>query len=359
MGTSATTERKPRGLAFKVTYNDGGNHGGLVGYQGVCSDRTIFNNVRIEKKRWCSNPENQCRQYCDSDQTGWRPTSPCYESGLLSSKPFKFWTGYYHKGSRANEPIPIKKDRIAVGDIVLLTTRTPQRKEQDRIVFACYKVGKVGRDDGGHYVESDGTMDLVLPDDIATNCRYWDYQQKNKDGSINWGSGLFRYLDGAATFQFINDLRYRLDGMSERDTVVRSFGDSIEFDPRRSAVVGHAGSGEGEEHRRLKEFIAENPESVNLPTDSIASVEYRFLSGDRVDVKFDLPNGNAAVVEVETIVPLPGAHQALKYQTLLRVERLEKLGSKHVKAILVAHRFDDETRFLATKYGIELVQLKL
>ena len=46
------------------------------------------------------------------------------------------------------------------------------------------------------------------------------------------------------------------------------------------------------------------------------------------------------VSEVETIVPLPGAHQAMKYRALLEVERSEALGSDRVKAILVAHRFD-------------------
>ena len=55
---------------------------------------------------------------------------------------------------------------------------------------------------------------------------------------------------------------------------------------------------------------------------------------------------------------LPGAHQVVKYRTLLEVERSEALGSGHVEAILVAHRFDAETRRLANKYQIRLVELK-
>ena len=358
------SSHKPNGLAFKVTYNDGLANGGLVGYRGVCSDRIIHNNVRVEPKVWCSSPHNECRQYCDNDQNGPRPkanskTSPCYESRLLARRPFKFWTGHYHSGPRLGEPIPINVDRVAVGDVVLLTTRTPERSEKDRIVFACYRVGKVDEDETGIYVESDGSMEILLPDQIAMNCRYWDYQRLNKNGSIAWGSGLFRYLDSNATTRFLNGLKFELGDSDDRDKIVRSFGDYVEFNAQNRFGSGRGGAGEGVDHRRLKEFVAENPESVNLPSNSTASVEYPFLSGDRVDVKFELPNGDAAVVEIETIDPLPGAHQALKYRTLLQAERLEELASMRVKAILVAHRFNDKTRLLAKKYAIELIEMKV
>lgn len=283
----------------------------------------------------------------------------CYESELLTRKPFKFWTGIYHSGTRKGEPIPINAERIATGDIALLTTRTPGRAERDRIVFGCYRVGKVGRDDDwGNFIESDGTMDLVLPDDVARQCRYWDYQNPNRDGSARWGSGLFRYLDGDAISRFIDDLAFRLGDAAERDVVVRALGDAVEVKPPRGGFGGRGGAGEGEEHRRLKALVAAKPRLVGLPAKSEATVEHRFLSGDKVDVKFDLPDGDAAVVEVETLVPLPGAHQAVKYRALLEVERSEPLGSGRVQAILVAHGFDAETRAVGEKYGVKLVQLR-
>ncbi len=353
--------RRPHGLAFKVTYNDGGAFGGLIGYRGVCSEHIIVRNVEMDRRTWCSDPKNECRQYCDGGRAGRRPkVGVCYESELLSRKPFKFWTGTYHTGPRAGEPIPIDAEKLAKGDIVLLTTRAPERPEQDRIIFACYRVGNVGVDGRGNFVESDGTMDLILPDDIARQCRYWKYQRRNKDGSTSWGAGLFRYLDRKCTGSFIEDLVHRLGDSSERDTFVRALGDALEIKPprpgpRRSS--GRGGGGEGDEHLMLKNLVAAKPELIGLPVASTATIEHGFLSGDRVDVKFDLPNGNAAVVEVETIVPLPGAHQAVKYRALLEVERSEALGSGHVEAILVAHVFDAETRELAKKYGIKLVQL--
>ena len=236
----------------------------------------------------------------------------------------------------------------------------PDRPEEDRIVFACYRVGRIGSDDSGNYVESDGTMDLKLPENVAWDCRYWDYQRPTGTAPPAGAGGLFRYLDGDATSRFLNDLVWRLGDTEERDTLVNALGDGFEATPpqRGTGWTTRGGQGEGEDHRRLKERIAANPKLVGLPGRSKATLEHSFLSGDRVDVKFDLPNGNAAVVEVETTCPLPGAHQAVKYRALLEVERMEALGSGNVEAILVAHGFDDRTRKVAKSYGIKLFELK-
>lgn len=370
--TKKQPESRKRGLALKVNYNDGGASGGLIGYRGVCTDRIMVQNVEVEERPWCSNPENQCRQYCDRGRKGRRPRVPaaggradrqwpvCYESELLDRSPFKFWTGTYHSGRHDGEPIPIRFGKVAVGDIALLTTIPPGLSEQDRIVFACYMVGKSGADELGNYIESDGEMDIVLPDHIARECRYWDYQAPNKDGSRWWGSGLHRFLDEERTARLVTDLLFELGDAPERDLLVDALGDSVEIRPPQAPCGGlrARGGGEGDEHRCLKELVAGNPRLIGLPPKSKATLEHSFLSGDRVDVLFDLPNGDAAAVEVETIVPLPGAHQAAKYRTLLEIERSERLGSGHVQAILVAHRFDTETRELAKKYGIRLVRLK-
>ena len=348
-----------KGLAFKVTHNDGGASGGLIGYRGTCSDRTMVQNVEIKPKPWCSDPKNACRQFCDRGRVGRRPRLPCYESELLSKKPLMFRTGTYHSGHRKGEPIPIRYERVATGDIALLTTVPPGRPERDRVVFGCYMVGHIGEDETGHFIESDGRMDIVLPEDIAIECHYWDFQQTNTDGSKAWGSGLFRYLDQDAMSRFMKDLVYRLGDTSERDMVVSATGMLEDVGrPLSTAVSGRRSGGEGKEHLALKELVAKKPKLVGLPAKSRAFIEHPFLSGDRVDVMFKLPNGEAAVVEVETIVPLPGCHQAVKYRALMEVERSEPLGSGRVEAILVAHEFDMKTRELAKQYQVRLVELK-
>lgn len=216
----------------------------------------------------------------------------------------------------------------------------------------------------GNCIESDWTMDAVVPDDVARGLFFWNYQPPNRDGTRKWGAGLFRYLEEDTTRRLIEDLLWRLGNDGQRDVVIRALGE--EFNPKpnpepRLPPGGRGqgqGGGEGDEHRNLKDLVAEHPERIGLPKRAKPDVEHQFLSGDRVDVKFDLPDGTAAVVEVETICPLPGAHQAVKYRALLEVERGNELGAGNVRAILVAHRFDKETRDLARRYGIELVKLR-
>ena len=362
-----------KGIAFKVTYNDGGANGGLIGYRGVCSNRIIVDNVKNRNVTCCSDEATPCRQYVDADLKGRRPTVPrggaalfCYESVLLSQQPFQFGTGIYHNGKRKGQPIPIKKDKVKKGDIAFFTTIPPGGEQGDRIVFGCYRVqGVIERSGWGNCIVSDGTMDVVVPDDVARGVLFWDYQPPNDDGSIQWGIGLFRYLEADTTQRLIEDLMWRLGDDRQRDVIIRALGD--EFGPKPNPTPhlhpnGHGhrgqGSGESDEHRNLKNLVAKCPKRIGLPRKATPAVEHRFLSGDRVDVKFDLPDGTAAVVEVETICPRPGAHQAVKYRALLEVERGDKLGAGKVQAVLVAHRFDEETRDLARRYNIRLVPLQ-
>lgn len=357
-----------KSVAFKVTYNDGGAEGGLVGYRGVCTDPTIVDNVKIRRMTWCSQPNNQCRKYYDRGLTGSRPQvqrpgdGHCYESRLLLRKPLRFGAGYYHSGPKKGQPLGI--NQVEVGDLAILTTIPPGKSQEERIIFGCYRVGRVYFEEGwGNLVESDGTMDVVVPDDIVRDFFFWNYQKPNADGTRKWGSGLFRYLSEESTRKLIENLLLRLGDAAQRDLIVgaleRRFGPKPPREIFEPPVGGWGRSGgESDEHRNLKHLVAASPELLDLPRNAKPTIEHAFLSGDRVDVKFDLPDGSAAVVEIETICPLPGAHQAVKYRALLEVERRDNAATGRVQAILVAHLFDGETRDLAQQYNIKLVQLQ-
>lgn len=125
----------------------------------------------------------------------------------------------------------------------------------------------------------------------------------------------------------------------------------------RSSTHGRGPGGEGRAHKALKKYVAENPQAIGLPKRSEAAIEYPFASGDCVDIKFDLPRGRAAVVEIKTEQPWPGAHQCIKYRALLEAERGDSLNGGTVQAILVAHHIDEETLAFAERYGIRTVAL--
>lgn len=355
-----------KGIAFKVTYNDGGANRGLFGFNGVCSNQNMLVNVRQRKMTNCSDEDNPCRWFVDRNFSGRRPTSGnCYEAHLFEKQRLEFGCGFFHNGPKKGKPIPVHG--VEKGDIAFLTTLLPEKQQHERIVLACFRVAKEPkfRENWGYMVESDGTMDVRFPEDVAVQMNFWRYFQ-NQDESKLWGAGLFRHLTQTSTETLVGDLLGLLGDHPQRDVLLKALGSMVKPRPvRRLPMVeatsfgggGFAG-GESDAHRKLKELVAAHPEKIGLPKGSKAEVEFPYQSGDQVDVKFDLPDGTAAVVEIETIDGWSGAHQCIKYRSLLEAGLGHPLGSGKVAAVLVAHVFDAPTLAFAEKYGIRTVVLK-
>lgn len=342
-----------RGVAFKVTYNDGGaRKGGLIGYRGVCSNPVILDNVKIRSMTNCADSNCPCRHFADANFSGRRPdlkshSKWCYESTLLSQKPWRFGAGIYHHGARTGQLIPMKQ--ASVGDIAFLSTIRPGADEIDRFIFAMFRIGEVSEDaKWGIVVTSDGSLDILIPDGIAPLLKFWNYY-KNSSGTVKWGTGLFRYLDDNLTESILADSMGALGDSDDSQLIYKALESKVL--PQHRAT-SRAYGGEGAAHKSLKLRVAKNPTLIGLPANAKAHIEHPFVSGDRVDIKFDLPDGTFAVVEIETTIPLPGAYQCIKYRALLEAEQQMPINSNQVKPILVAYSFDSATKDLARKYGI-------
>ena len=360
-------------LAFKCTYCDGGQ-GKRVGFAGTCSDETIRRNVR-EGRVWCR--VGPCGEYCKNGFSGERPQGPCYESILF--KEWWFCGGIFHSGPRAGQPMPIQ--HVEEGDIAIFTSRFPDepREEQRRIV-GLFLVGQVLEDqEGATYVEADSRLRIRLPMASARKLYFWDYY-RNASGGPKWGSGLFRYLRNDQVARLLADAQMVL--ASERDRSIAAemyetvFGGSIESAPfpctdypvtQRTPIAAEAtakrkygGHGEGEAHRALKEWVAANPEFLDLRNVSKVEMEsHVFPCGDQPDIVFHLDDGRIAVVEVETAFPMPGAYQAIKYRSLACAETGRRLDSPDVMACLVAWDIPADVRAFCGRYDIRVKTRKL
>jgi hypothetical protein len=114
------------------------------------------------------------------------------------------------------------------------------------------------------------------------------------------------------------------------------------------------GSGEGEDHLKLKEFVAAHPEIIGLEKDSAPLVEYFFVSGDRADVVFGTGPDTWAIAEFKNGFPgelEKGIYQIIKYRALLQAE---KGHGNHVQvdSVLVAYAIPAEISMFAAKFGI-------
>lgn len=120
-------------------------------------------------------------------------------------------------------------------------------------------------------------------------------------------------------------------------------------------------TGEGENHLRLKNYIAENPHVIGLPTSACPSIEFQFVSGDSCDVTFDLDSNEYAVVEIKNGDRgelVKGIYQAIKYRALMKAEK--GLGSDvTVNAFLVAYTIPPDIAQFASRFNIECKAITL
>ena len=124
--------------------------------------------------------------------------------------------------------------------------------------------------------------------------------------------------------------------------------------------IKYGRGGEGEDHKRLKEWIAKHPEYLYLKGIVKTEVEaHVFPSGDLPDIVFTCSNDVTVSVEIETDSPIPGAYQAIKYKSLLCAERKLPLDSPKVRSFLVAYSLTEELKGFCDTYGIETVEKRL
>lgn len=319
-------------VAFKCTFNDGGRERGFVGFDGTCSNENIIRNIRA-RRTWCSAEDCDCKRYYENDLPGPRPHLPCYESQLFDR--LTFGPGYYQRGDRTGEAIPMKGARV--GKIALLTTRTPARDlEADRIVFGLFRIARIAPDrDQGVSVVGDRECFLRLPQEPPV--RFWRF----KAGAPDWRTGLFRFVTDQEVSNLLwavkESLRSPQDrlvadrllaccGSLPRDPGLEIQAETHEFEVRLKYGPG----GEGDRHRRLKEFITRHPERLGAGRATAADAELG-VDGTRI-----------------------GAHQVLKYRALMAGHR----DDPHpVRGYLVAYAIPPEVQAFCARHDVACIEV--
>ncbi len=102
---------------------------------------------------------------------------------------------------------------------------------------------------------------------------------------------------------------------------------------------GRGGTGESESHRNFKEWVYNNPISLNLDSKVLPlKMEYRFPSQDEIDVVFQNKNTFVGVEVKSKISPeadiLRGLFQCVKYDALIQAEQSLHLNALSSQVIL-------------------------
>lgn len=351
-------------VAVKCTYNNG-EEGAFVGFNGTCSENII--RINTQTHMWCSQPECSCKQYCENGFRGERPVDPCLESTLF--RDWWFGAGTYLTGKRKGSP---KKAQLIKGGIALLTTRFPGDVEKDRKIIGLYEIKRVTNlenEETKFYAEKN--LKIRLPLEEVMQLFFWDYYSINST-EISWGHGLLRYLNDSQIKKVLLDLQQTVQSNNHKEIIAELLEKYKEVKaiekgqrdigiPRIERITGkrkYGPGGEGEKHKILKEWIATHPQDIGLETIKHYKKEYVFLSGDTVDILFEIDDENDAVVEIETNYPFPGCYQAIKYRALRCAQRSLDLDSDKVKAIIVAWEISDEIKRFCDKYKIIYYEIK-
>ena len=199
-------------IAFKCTYCDGGSNEKQVGFNGVCSDKTMKYNIKTKKHKWCTDPECKCSQYFNeeidkkelSDQLA-NGDFLCYESVMLQN--WEARGGERRKGDKKGQAFAIKGAKK--NGLIILTTRLPYGKEIDRIIFAVYIADEVVTGDNFHdaIVTAHEKYRIELTKDESEKMLFWKYyHNSNSSDKAFWGTGLFRYVENDAAYHLLNDI---------------------------------------------------------------------------------------------------------------------------------------------------------
>ncbi len=151
-----------------------------------------------------------------------------------------------------------------------------------------------------------------------------------------------------------HEINETLFGLSAKDNIRKP----VEPEDDLDSSNGFGGESESEEHLKLKEWVASNPDNIGVrQTFGNGQVESRLLSGDEIDVLFS--DGNSfKVVEVKSCRSNDedfkrGIYQCVKYQAVKIAEHLPY--EVDVQPILVTEReLPPELKERAKVLGIKL-----
>ena len=131
---------------------------------------------------------------------------------------------------------------------------------------------------------------------------------------------------------------------------------------KKKTYVGY-GKGEGPEHKAIKEYIAEHPESIGIKKKVVfKETEHGLPSGDQLDVYFEFRNGNRMAIEVKPSTSpkediTRGIFQCVKYQAVMDALRSVENGNYENSTLLViGGKMSPGNKKLANDLGIEYIE---
>lgn len=127
------------------------------------------------------------------------------------------------------------------------------------------------------------------------------------------------------------------------------------------AISVHGGGGEGKEHKAIKEFVYNNPDSLGITGVIRKETEHPLPSGDRLDVYFETSDCRYAIEVKPSTSPeddiTRGIFQCVKYKAILEAMRKVDYGRYAISTLLiVAGSMSNRNKQLAEALEIKYIE---
>lgn len=124
----------------------------------------------------------------------------------------------------------------------------------------------------------------------------------------------------------------------------------------------YGSGGEGPQHKALKEYIFEHPESIGVRSVVKRDKEFVLLSGDRLDVYFEQNDGTRIAVEVKSKISpdddiLRGLYQCVKYKAILDAENKThgQFGKTH-STLVIEGTLSESNQQVKDSLGVTVIE---
>ena len=166
---------------------------------------------------------------------------------------------------------------------------------------------------------------------------------------------------------FINGINEQAYNYKKWDWVLDQLGlqpSKIITEQELEAISVNVGGGEGKEHKAIKDYVYEHPESLGITGVIRKVVEHPLPSGDRLDVYFETSDTRYAI-EVKPSTSsdddiIRGIFQCIKYKAVLEAMRKVECDRYSISTLLVvAGTMSDRNKQLAKALEIKSVNIKI
>lgn len=189
-------------IAVNLVYCDGGKNESTIGFNGVCSDDVLEENVSSADDRWCTQRDCRCGVYAENKSTATRrELDRLMEDGGFVCPESRLLRDWVICAGTENDRTP-RRLNTSCGRLCVLTTVEKGSSEDKRCIFALYIIENIDEDINGiSQLWAESYYRYTFSPEHAAKMLFWDFAQGGDEPE--WGDDRFIYLNNEISLKIL------------------------------------------------------------------------------------------------------------------------------------------------------------